>query len=327
MTPRPMIARRRLVCALVASLPLLAAAQGASFPARTLSLVVPYTAGGASDIGARMITADAGRVLGQPIVVDNVAGAGGALGVQKVVRAPADGHTLLYGSLSEALLVPMVNPNAGYKADALLPVAFAGGSPVVFVTRKDFPASTMDEFIALARKSPGKFSYGSPGIGTFQHIMGETFKGRAGLFMLHIPYRGGAQILTDVIGGQIDIGITTAVNAAGFVSGGRLKVIGVSQATRLAALPEAQAFGESRLLRGLELSTWGMVYAPAGTPEPALQALNAAINTALMTPANVQARARLGAELPATMNLAQARAFVANEQAKYAPIVSTLRFE
>lgn len=318
--------RRSLALALMLCCGLPAAAQG-NFPSRALTLVVPYTAGGASDIGARMINAEMGRQLGQTVVVDNVGGAAGALGVQKVVRAPADGHTLLYGSLSEVLLVPMVNPQAGYRTDDLLPVAYLGGTPVVFVVRPDFPANTLDEFIALAKKDPAKYSYGSPGNGTFQHVMGEAFKAKAGVFMLHIPYRGGAQILTDVIGGQIDIGITSAVNAAGFVANGRLKAIGISSAARNAALPKAQPFGESAALKGLELSTWAVAFVPKGTPEAAVQRLNTVINGALMTPANVEARARLGAELSAVMSPAQARAFVAAEQAKYAPIVKSIKFE
>lgn len=320
--------RRRSVLSLaLATAAPWATAADPGFPARPLTLVVPYTAGGSSDIAARMINVDMGRQLGQTVVVDNVAGAAGALGVQKVVRAPADGHTLLFGSLSEALLVPMINPAAGYKVADLVPVAHTGGTPVVFVTRPDFPASTMDEFIALARRNPGRYTYGSPGIGTFQHVMGEAFKAKAGVFMVHIPYRGGAQILTDVIGGQIDVGITAAVNAAGFVGGGRLKAIGVSQAGRLAALPAAQPFGESKVLQGLELATWGILFAPAGTPDAVVQRLNAAANAALMTPANVAARARLGADLPATLTPAQVKAFVAAEQAKYAPIVKGIKFE
>lgn len=299
----------------------------ANFPIKPLTMIVPYTAGGSSDIGARMINTEIGRQLGQNVIIDNVGGAGGALGVQRAARAPADGHTLLFGSLSEALLVPLINPSAGYTVEDLVPVAFTGGTPVVFVTRPDFPASTMDEFIALARKNPGKFTYGSPGIGTFQHVMGEAFKAKAGVFMVHIPYRGGAQVLSDVIGGQIDIGITSAVNAAGFITGGRLKAIGVTQVGRLATMPTAQPFGESAVLKGLELSTWGIVYAPAGTPDAVVQKLNVAVNAALMTPGNVAMRARLGAELNATMSAAQAKAFVQSEQAKYVPIVKGIKFE
>jgi tripartite-type tricarboxylate transporter receptor subunit TctC len=298
-----------------------------AFPGKPITLVVPYTAGGASDIGARMLAPEIGRQLGQQVIVDNVGGAAGALGVQKMVRAPADGHTVLYGSLSEALLVPLINPQAGYRIEDLQPVAYLGGTPAVFVARPDFPAASLDEFIALAKRNPGKFSYGSPGIGTFQHVMGEAFKAKAGVYMVHIPYRGGAQILNDVIGGQLDLGITSAVNAAGFVSGGRLKAIGVTAARRLPTMPGAQAFGESAVLKGLELATWGVLYAPAATPEAVIQRLNAAANAALMLPSVVEQRARLGAELAATMTPAQARAFVKAERDKYAPIVKGIKFE
>lgn len=318
--------RQLLAGALALAAPAALRAQPA-FPARAVTLVVPYTAGGASDLGARMLNGELGKALGQTVVVDNVAGAAGALGVQKVVRAPADGHTLLYGSLSEALLVPLIHPQAGYRVDDLRPVALVGGAPAVFVTRPDFPAASMDAFIALARRQPGRFSYGSPGIGTFQHVMGEAFKAKAGVFMVHIPYRGGAQIMADVIGGQIDLGITSAPSAAGFIASGRLKAIGSTGRTRLAALPQAQAFGESAVLKGLELSTWGMVYAPAATPEPVVARLNTAINQVLMLPALVQQRAALGAELPAVLTPAQATAFVAAERAQYAPIVKTITFE
>jgi tripartite-type tricarboxylate transporter receptor subunit TctC len=297
------------------------------FPSTTISMIVPYTAGGASDIGARMISAEMGRVLGQPVVVDNVAGAGGALGVQRLTRATPDGHTILYGSLSEALLVPLMNPRAGYKAEDLLPLAFVGSTPAVFVTRPDFAVRTLDEFIALAKRNPGRLSYGSPGVGTFQHVIGEAFKARAGIFMLHIPYRGGAQILNDVMSGQIDVGITSAANAAGFVRSGRLKAMGVTAAQRLPSMADTQAFGEVPSLKGLELTTWGVVYAPMGTPIPVARRLNAAINEALMIPANVQQRERLGVDLPAPMSEQQTAAFVAAERAKYQPLVSGIKID
>lgn len=329
--PQPLSPSRRNLLAWAAAAGATAAwplrARAQAFPSKPLTMIVPYTAGGASDIAARMLDQEIGRQLGQTVIIDNVAGAGGALGVMKAVRAAADGHTVLYGSLSETLLVPMVNPKVGYTPDALVPVAYTGGTPAVFVVRSDFPADDLDGFIALARRNPGRFSYGSPGIGTFQHVIGEAFKARAGVFMVHIPYRGGAQILADVIGGQIDVGITSAVNAAGFVAKGRLKAIGVTSAGRLAAMAGAQPFGESAPLKALDLATWAAVFAPAGTPAPVMQQLNAAINAALMLPANVQMRARLGAELPAVMTPAQTQAFVAAERAKYLPLVRAIKFE
>ena len=323
--------RRRFMMACTAGLisqtfPTLGFASNA-FPSTTLSLIVPYTAGGASDIGARMISGEMARLLGQPVVVDNVSGAGGALGIQKLMRSPADGHTMLYGSLSEALLVPLINPRAGYKVEDLVPLAFVGGTPAVFVTRPDFPVRTLADFVDLARSNPGKFSYGSPGIGTFQHVIGEAFKTRAGVFMIHIPYRGGAQIISDVISGQIDIGITSAANAAGFVRGNRLRAIGVTSSQRLPMISDTQAFGEIETLKGLELSTWGVVYVRAGTPPSVIDRLNAVVNQALMIPSNVQQRERLGVVLPKILSPLETSQFVATELAKFKPLVRDIKLD
>jgi tripartite-type tricarboxylate transporter receptor subunit TctC len=299
----------------------------AGFPTRAVTLVVPYTAGGASDISARMILAELGRQLGQNVIVENVAGAAGALGVQKVARAAPDGYTVLSGSLSEALLVPLINPRAGFRTDDLQPVAYYGATPAVFVARPEFPATSLDEVIDRARARPGTVSYGSPGIGTFQHVIGAAVEARAGVRMNHVPYRGGAQIMTDVIGGQLDLGITSAVTASGFVAQGRLKAIGVTSARRLETMPTAQAFGESAAMRGIELGTWGVAYVPAATPPEVVQRLNEAFNAALMLPATVQQRARLGAVLASPMTPAQVQAFVQAEIEKYTPILKTLKLE
>ena len=247
-------------------------AQGA-FPNRALNIIVPFTAGGSSDIGARMLATELSKLLGQPVVVDNVAGAGGAIGVQKLIRAPADGYTLLYGGLSESLLIPLINPSVNYKPEDMLPIAMVGSTPVVFVTRPDFPANSVDELIALARKSPGRLSFGSAGIGSFAHVMTEVIKERAKVFMVHIPYRGGAQILTDVISGQIDLGVTTVANAASMIAGKRVKALGVSSRQRVYIIKDVPTFAESQALKGLEMQVWGLMYTPLGTP-PAVVALS-----------------------------------------------------
>lgn len=320
------LARRRLMAAaaMAAAAPLWAQD---SFPAKPLTILVPFTAGGASDAGARMLAPELAKLLGQPVVVENLAGAAGALAVQKLIRSPADGYTLLYGGMSESLLVPMINPALGYKPDDLLPVALAGSSPIVFVAKPDFPANNMDELVALVRKSPGKYSYGSAGIGSFAHVMGEVVKGRAGMFMVHIPYRGGQQIVTDVIGGQLDMGVTTAANAAAMLAGKRIKALGISSRERVPVLKDVPTFAESGALKGLEMGVWAFVYAPTGTPGPVIERLNAAINTALMAPSLKEARARLASDLPSLMSPAQAKTFIASEQALYKPVTSRIKPE
>ncbi|NDA33096.1 MAG: tripartite tricarboxylate transporter substrate binding protein, partial [Betaproteobacteria bacterium] len=223
----------------------LAQPQQPAAPSKPVKFVVPYAAGGASDVAARLINTEIAKRIGQSVVVENVVGAGGALGVQRLIAAPADGHTLLYGSLSETVLVPIINQNVNYKPEDVLPVALTGKTPVAFIARADFPGQTLDDLIAVARKSPGRLTYGSPGIGTFQHVLAETLKERAGVFMVHIAYRGGQQIVTDVMGGQIDIGVTSVPNVAPMISTGRFKVLGISSATRSALLPTVASFGET----------------------------------------------------------------------------------
>lgn len=319
---------RRQVLALAAAsgLPSRARAQVA-YPSRALTFIVPYTAGGASDFGARLLNGEMAQRLGYPVVVDNVGGAGGSLGVQKFLAAPADGHALLYGSLSEAILVPAINPAVTYKADDLLPVALTGKTPVAFVARKEFPANTLEELIVLARKAPGRLTYGSPGIGTFQHVMTETVKARTGTFLVHIPYRGGQQIVTDVIGGQVDIGVTSVPNVAPMVAAGRLKTLGVSSAARVAVLPDVKGLAETPGLQGLDLQTWGMVFVHPRTPAAAVARLNAVVNEVLQLPAVREARVKAGSELAAPLTPAQALAFYQGERDTYKPIASRIKPE
>ena len=299
----------------------------AAFPAKPITIIVPYTAGGASDIGARLLGVELGRLLGQTVVIDNVGGAGGAVGVQKLLRAPADGYTLLYGSLSECVLVPLINPSVGYKTEDMAAVAMAGAAPASFVVRPDFPANTMEEWIAYARKNPGRLSYGSPGIGTFQHLVAETIKAKTGTFMLHIPYRGGANIVGDVISGQIDIGVTTVANVLGMGAQGRVKVLGITSAERVPVLPNVPAFGDTPALKGMDLQTWGMVIAPKGVPEPVMQKLNSVINGLVMSHAMAEQRRRLGSTVAGPFTPAQAQAFLLNERDTYRPAASRIKPE
>lgn len=323
------LSRRALLRQATAGLALLGAGSQAqmAFPGKAITLIVPYTAGGASDIGARMLGVELSRQLGQPVVIDNVGGASGAIGVQKMLRAPADGHTLLYGSLSECVLVPLINASAGYKPEDLVAVAMAGGAPAAFVVRPDFPANTMEEWIAYARKNPGRLSYGSPGIGTFQHLVAETVKVKTGTFMLHIPYRGGANIVSDVMSGQIDIGVTTVTSVLGMGAQGRVKVLGITSAERVPVLPTVPAFGDTPALKGMDLQTWAMVFAPKGLPEAVLQKLNSVINGLVMSPAMTEQRRRLGATAAGPFTPAQAQAFLLNERDTYRLAASRIKPE
>ena len=299
----------------------------ATFPSRPLTFIVPFTAGGPSDVGARVLASELAKLLGQPVAVENLAGAGGGLAVQKLLRSQNDGHSLLYGGMSESLLVPMINPALGYRPDSMLPLAMLTTGPVVFIAKPNFPANTMDELVALVRKNPGKYSYGSGGIGSFAHVMGELVKQRAGMSMVHIPYRGGAQIVTDVMGGQLDLGINTLAGVAQSIATRQVKAIGVSSRERVATIKDVPTFNESTALKGLVMGVWAFAYTTPGTPAPVVARLNQAINTALMTPAVQQHRARLGADLPALTTPEESRAFIAAQQQFFEPITRGIKPE
>jgi len=324
---RTTLSRRTWIAAAGAALVFPRVHAQAAYPSRPVTIIVPYTAGGASDIGARMLSTEMGKLLGQPVIIDNVPGAGGALGVQKLLRSNADGQTLLYGSLSETVLVPMINPAANYKSEDMAAVALAGAAPAAFVARPDFPANTMQEFIAYARKNPGKLSYGSPGIGTFQHLLAEIVKEKTGIFVLHIPYRGGGNIMTDVVAGQIDIGVTTVPNVIGLAAQGRVKVLGVSSGQRVPALERVASFAETAVLKGLDLQTWGMLLAPKGTPEAVLQQLNAVTTQVVMSPAMAEQRRKLGTTVAGPFTVAQTQAFLLSERDTYRAVASKVKPE
>lgn len=306
-----------LAAAAIGSMCAQAALAQSSYPNKPITVIVPYTAGGASDVGARMFQAELSKALGQPVVIDNVPGAGGALGVQKLLRAPADGHTLMYGSLSECVLVPLINPAAGYKPEDFAAISIAGATPVALVVKADFPANTIDELIAYVRKNPGKLSYGSPGIGTFQHLVMETIKSRTNTFILHIPYRGGGNIMNDVIAGQVDVGVTTVPNVISLAAQGRVKVLGVTTAERVPVFPNVASLRETASLKGLDLQTWGMFMAPKGVPDAVLQKLNAALNSIAVQATMVEQRRKLGSTVPGQFTPAQAQAFLLRERDTY----------
>ena len=290
-----------------------------------VTLVVPFPPGGASDIGARLVAPDLARELGRQVLVENVSGASGAIGVQKVLRAAADGRTLLYGGLSEALLNPMVNPDVPFKVEDLLPLGLTGLTGVGLITRPDFPASDIDGFIDFARRNPGRINFGSSGPGSYPHVMMEIIKARTGAFMVHIPYRGGAPVMNDLMGGQLDAAVIAIPALLGPLKTGRIKVLGIASNQRSALLKDTPTTTESRSLRELTMEVWSMVYARAGTPDAVARALNAAIARAASTPDFQGRLARLGAYLPAALTLEGSRQFVSQQQSLYRQAVQRIR--
>lgn len=299
---------------LAAASPLLASAQ--AWPgAKPITLVVPFTAGGSVDFSARLVATRLGERLKQSVVVENVAGAGGAIGVTRVTQANPDGYTLVVGPDSPIAIGRLVNP-AAFKYDPLTdlaPVGLISTAPMVLVARPGLPVNSYAEFVQLAKKSPGRYSYATSGIGTVLQLSMELLKEQSGTFVTHIPYRGGAQIASDVIGNQVDLAMLVATTAAPHVLAGRVKALGVTGGKRLAALPQVPTFGEMPGLKGYEMNTWIGLFAPARTPADIVSRLNHELGEVLKSD---EVRAKF-AEQGATAGSGSAAEFGAFVRAEY----------
>ncbi len=302
MHTKPLSARRRngmlaLAVAAVSCLtPLPAAAQ--AWPAKPVRMVIPFPAGGATDIIGRTIAQKLGAALGQQVVVDNKPGAGGTIGADMVAKAAPDGYTILMATSSTHSIGPALNPKMPYDAfKDFAPVAQVANAPSVLVVGSSFPASTAQELVKLLKTNPGKYNFGSSGIGTYPHLAAEMFKWRAGgLFVVHIPYRGTGLVVTDLIAGQIAFLMDSIVSAQTHVAAGRVRPLAVSGAQRSSSLPKVPTFAEVGV-PGMDFSNWFGVFAPAGTPPDVVARLNRELNAIVKDPEVVMTLARSGAEV------------------------------
>jgi tripartite-type tricarboxylate transporter receptor subunit TctC len=262
----------------------------AAYPERPVSIVVPYGAGGGTDLLARLLASEMGTQLGQKFIVENVPGAGGVVGTRRVMEAKADGYTLLLGSGSELELMQITDPQARLERwTPLAPVGLIGTQPMILVGRNTLPAKTTDALIAALRAEPGKYNYASAGVGTQLHILGELIKSSAKVDMRHVPYKAAGQILTDVVGGHVDLAVMVLPSVMPQVRNGQLIAYGISDTQRSPAAPEIPTLDESASLRNIDMKIWYGLFSPAGVPAPIVQKINAAMRAALKQPA-VQAK-------------------------------------
>ncbi|MDH4377394.1 MAG: tripartite tricarboxylate transporter substrate binding protein [Ramlibacter sp.] len=266
----------------------LALAQTASpWPtSKPISVVVPFAAGGAVDYAARMVVTKLGERLGQAVVVDNVAGAGGIVGTTKVARATPDGYTLLVAPDSTIVIAPLVTPDA-VKYDPLkdlVPVGLINITPLILTASPSLPVNNFAELVRYARANPGKLNYASPGAGNLLHVAMEALRQQAGINMVHVPYKATPQMVSDLIGGQVDLALLVPSTGLPQIKSGKLKALGVTVDERLTAAPEITPLSDSPELKGYFVTTSIGLFVPARTPQAIIDRLNRELNAILASP-------------------------------------------
>ena len=297
-----------------------ALAQG--YPNRPVKVIVPWPPGQATDIAARMLALKLQEALGQPFVIDNKPGAGGSIGTEAAAKSAADGYTLLAASSGPVSIMPSLQKLPYEPLKDLALISLITRNPYALVVGASFPASNAKEFVALLKANPDKYTFASSGTGATAHLVTELFNSMAQVRARHVPYKGSAPALTDVISGQVDYAIETVASVVGHIRSGRLKTFGVSTARRAAALPEVPTLAEAANLPDYDAAAWIGYAAPAGTPREIVARLSAEIQKALQ--ANELKERLLNAGLdPVSSTPGGLVAFMRNEQERYAAIIKT----
>jgi len=315
------VARRRFLrlAAAASVAPVLSrGARALDYPIRPVRFIVSAAAGNTTDIVARLIGQWLSERLGQPFIIENRAGAGSNIGTEAVVKAPADGYTILLVSMGNFINAALYEKLAFNFMRDIAPVASIMRSPNVMEINPSLPVRTVSDFISYARQNPGRINFASPGIGTSVHVSGEMFKTMAGVNMVHVPYRGTASALTDLISGEVQVMFDNLPSSIEHIRSGRLRLLAVTTALRWPGLPGVPTIGES--VPGYEATVTAGIGAPKDTPVEIIGKLNAEINAALADPIIVARLADLGAE-PFALSPGEYGAFIAEETAKWAKVV------
>ncbi len=310
-----MRARGLLAAAIAALAPVLLAAPQAAYaewPERPIRLIVPWPAGGGSDVVARTFSQPVSELLKQPIVIDNRPGANGGIGSGLVARAPADGYTLVWVTADTHAMNPHVYPKLGYDPRTdFAPGGLAGYFPYALIVNTSFPANNVAEFVQKARKEPGKVTFASWGIGGSAHVAMEMVRAQAGFDVLHVPFTGAAPAISALAAGQVDSMIVPMSVAKAQAEGGKVKILGLASPRRFAGAPDLKTFAEQGV--PVDAGTWVGYMAPAGTPDAVLQRLNRAVATVLQNPQVRDQLLKMNVEPAAPQTTTEFKAFVASE--------------
>jgi len=294
------------------------------YPSRSITVIVPFPAGGASDVVARIVTDQMARLLNQSIVIENVAGAGGTVGSARAAAAAGDGYTLLAAAMGSHVAAPVLTPNIKYDPVAdFLPIGLTAHSPAVVIARKDFPAQDMKEFVAVLREKGDAIKQGHGGIGASSHMACVLFNAAVGTKPTLVAYRGSAPALNDVVGGHIDFLCEQSVSVAESVLAGSVKAYGISAGERLAILPDVPTAKEAGVAN-YDMSVWAGMFAPKGTPAAVIAKLADALDKSLDEPSVRERLAKLGGSIPGKAERGPAAfdRFARAEIARWAPILA-----
>lgn len=318
--------RRLTLCSLAVALAGLTLAAQA-YPDKPITLVVPNPAGGAADNLARGFAEEMARRLKQPVVVENVGGASGALGALKVLRSPPDGYTLIFGNTSDMVVAPTANRKAGYAPGDFTPVALVGRTPMTLVARSGLGVNTVDDLLALARARPGALTVGTTGATSFQAFATVALQKAAGISLLAVPYKGGAPLTNDLLGGQIDLAVMALPGAMPHVRAGKLTLLGLMVEQRLPTAPELPTVNDARGVQGVEMQIWAGIAGPAGLPAEIVERLNTTVREILTDQAFNERRLKNGDIPVAPMTAAAFGSFVAAEAEKFATLARGMTLE
>lgn len=296
-----------------------------AYPEKRITLVVPTAAGGANDAMARVVGQAMSSILKQTIVVDNKAGANGAIASEFVMRAPPDGYTLLLGYVATHAMNPALQTLRYDPVKDFVPVGMVGSSATVMVVNPSLKASDAKAVVALLKTAPGKLSYASAGNGTAPHFAAEMFKLSTGTNMLHVPYKGSAPAINDTVAGQTQVMFPSLFTALPQLKNGKLKAVGIAGSRRSALMPDLPTLKEQGI-NDVDVSQWYAIFAPANTPAPVVETLNKALNLALADKNVVQRLEGQGAEV-AAMTTSQMRTFMQQEQVKWKSVVQAAKLK